>query len=484
MRIFTLLPSGRTRSIGVTIGVSFITALLLLGAPRTATAAEVSALRPYDENPWYWQYRGEPLLLLGATDDDNLFQRPDLIEQLDTLAAAGGNVIRNTMSDRRDRGFEVYPFLQLPDGKYDLDRWSPTYWERFETMLRETAERSIIVQIEVWDRFDYSRDNWEPHPYNPKNNVNYTYAQSGFAEHYPDHAGANKQPFFFTTPKQRNNTVVFKYQSRFVDKMLSYSLSHHHVLYCMDNETNGDEAWGVFWAGHIRRRAAEAGIKVCVTEMWDAWDLKSDEHRRTLDHPERYDFADVSQNNQKKGQEHWDNFQWVHAHIAPKPRPLNTVKTYGADTGRYGNNRDGLERWWRHVIGGAASARFHRPDSGLGLSTSAIAAIRAARKLETVIKLWDVEPANHLLSERADNEAFLAARPGVAYALYFTDGGSVTLNLEESPGRFEVRWIDVGTGEWGQRGTVEGGRKAALNTPAKGHWVAAITKAQAARPGK
>jgi hypothetical protein len=69
----------------------------------------------------------------------------------------------------------------LPDGKYDLERWNDEYWKRFETLLRGTAERDIVVQIEVWDRFDYSRDNWEPHPYNPKNNVNYTYAQSGFA---------------------------------------------------------------------------------------------------------------------------------------------------------------------------------------------------------------------------------------------------------------------------------------------------------------
>ncbi len=163
--------------------------------------------------------------------------------------------------------------------------------------------------------------------------------------------------------------------------------------------------------------------------MWDAWDLKSDEHKRTLDHPERYDFCDVSQNNQKKGQEHWDNFQWVRKHLAAKPRPLNTVKTYGADGGRFGNNQDGLERWWRHVLGGAASARFHRPDSGLGLSEPAASSIRAARKLESLIKLWDVEPANELLSDRAENEAYLAAQPGVAYALYFTNGGAVGLDL-------------------------------------------------------
>jgi hypothetical protein len=229
-------------------------------------------------------------------------------------------------------------------------------------------------------------------------------------------------------------------------------------------------------ADRIRRRAVEIGKKVCVTEMWDAWDLKAPEHRRTFDHPERYDFCDVSQNNQKKGQEHWDNFQWVRARLAKHPRPLNTVKTYGADKGPYGNNRDGLERFWRHVIGGAAAARFHRPDSGLGLSKPAVAAIRAARKPESLIKLWDVEPANQLLTNRADNEAYLAAKPGRAYALYFTDGGSVGLNLKDAPGRFEVRWIDVATGEWGRRATLEAGRVLTVSAPAKGHWAAAIVK--------
>jgi hypothetical protein len=380
------------------------------------------------------------------------------------------------MSDRPDKGFEVYPFQRRADGKFDLRQWNEEYWRRFENLLRWTAERDIIVQIEVWDRFDHSRQNWEPHPYNPKNNVNYSYAESGFAEHYPDHPGGNKQPFFFATPAQRNNAVLYGYQERFVDKLLSYSLRYGHVLYCMDNETSGDEAWGAYWAGFIRRRAAEAGTQVCLTEMWDAWDLKAAEHRRTFDHPERYDFCDVSQNNQKKGQEHWDNFQWVRARIAQQPRPLNTVKTYGADTGKYGNNRDGVERFWRHVIGGAASARFHRPDSGLGLSAPAVAALRAARNLESLIKLWDVEPANHLLSDRADNEAYLAARPGAAYALYFPAGGSVGLDLRQAPGPFEVRWIDIATGQWGQRESLPGGGQPTVAAPGNGPWAAAIVK--------
>ena len=88
-----------------------------------------------------------------------------------------------------------------------------------------------------------------------------------------------------------------------------------------------------------------------------------------------------------------------------------------------------------------------------------------------------MEPANQLLSDRAVNEAYLAAKPAHAYALYFTDGGSVGLDLKNAPGRFEVRWIDIATGEWGKRETLDGGSRVIVSAPAKGHWVAAIMKA-------
>lgn len=172
---------------------------------RAIEVDETRAIQPSAENPWYWQYNGKTVLLLGGTKDDNLFQIPDLKNHLDELASAGGNFIRNTMSDRRDGGFEVYPFRQLPNGKYDLNEWNDEYWRRFENMLQWTHERAIVVQIEVWDRFDYSRNHWEVHPYNPKNNVNYTYEESGFQAQYPDHPGRNVQPFF--SPHHINRTT-------------------------------------------------------------------------------------------------------------------------------------------------------------------------------------------------------------------------------------------------------------------------------------
>jgi hypothetical protein len=186
--------------------------------------------------------------------------------------------------------------------------------------------------------------------------------------------------------------------------------------------------------------------------------------------------VDVSQNNHKTGQEHWDKFQWARAKLETHPRPINTVKTYGADGGRFGSSVDGMNRWWRSVLGGAASARFHRPDSGLGLSEAAKMSIRAIRMIESKAPLWTLLPANELLGERDPDEAYLAARPGEAYALYFPKGGSVTLDLVSVPGNFELRWIDVGTAEWGATQAVAGGGIAKLTAPSGAAWAAVMVR--------
>ncbi|HOC69973.1 MAG: hypothetical protein BWX80_03165 [Candidatus Hydrogenedentes bacterium ADurb.Bin101] len=463
----------------------FLTGLLWL-VTALATGAAEDTLQPWTENPFYWSYRGAPVALLGASDDDNLFQWPEeeLLAQLDRLAAAGGNVIRNTMSDRLDKGFEVYPYLRREDGKYDLNAWNEEYWTRFERLLRETAARDIFVQIEVWDRFDYTDSGnsgrWKRHPYNPGNNINYTYQESGFSEHYPEHPGANKQPFFFTTPRQRNNTVVLPYQQRFVEKMLEHTLKYGHLLYCMDNETNGEEEWGRYWAGFIKERAAKAGKAVYVTEMWDDWDLASPMHKRTFDHPEWYDFVDVSQNTHVKGRENWDRLLQVREYLNAAPRPMNTTKIYGADGNKFGDTaQDGIERFWRHLLAGAASVRFHRPDAGLGLSDKATASIQAARKLMSKLPLWTLTPSEALLSECEPNEAYAAASPGHAYAVYFpAGGGRVTLNTPGVKGRFILFWVDVDSGEWGPEQQVESEDTMEMVTPGNGNWAVVMTTRQ------
>jgi hypothetical protein len=102
--------------------------------------------------------------------------------------------------------------------------------------------------------------------------------------------------------------------------------------------------------------------------------------------------------------------------------------------------------------------------------------VKAARKLEAVMKLWDIEPANGLLTDREDNEAYLACNPGKAYALYFTDGGEVGLDLRKARGRYSLRWIDLRTGERRGEHSISGEKIVMIKAPGNGHWVAVIVR--------
>ena len=441
---------------------------------------EKNSIQPWDKNPRFWQYEGKPVMLLGASDDDNLFQWPAelLVPHLDSMKKIGANYVRNTMSDRQDKGFEVYPFKKTDDGRYDLSQWNEAYWKRFDFFLKETARRNIIVQIELWDRFDYSQKNWDANPYNPKNNINYTKKESGLNEAYPDHPGSNRQPFFFTTPQQQHNEILLTVQCRYMEKILSYTLNYDHILYCIDNETSGEEAWSIYWRDFITAIAHQKGRNICVTEMWDDWNLQSTSHKRTFDHPQRYRFVELSQNTHQTGNKLWDNLRWTAKYTGESPRPMNIVKTYGSDNGRHGSTKQAIERWWLHLLGGVAAVRFHRPDSGLGLSDLSISSIKAARKLESLVKLWELNADRQSLLERSGNKAYITYKSDKVYLVFLPDGGSTALHLNQEKTTYTVRYLNISSGEWlhkkSKKMTLAGTTQ--FSAPDNNEWLIVVTK--------
>ena len=448
--------------------------MLAVGLASTSVAAGTVSSKKieiYTSNPAYWQYGGEPILLLGGSREDNLFQIPDIKKHLDLLKSVGGNYVRNTLSCRDDGN--VWPFRKIND-TYDLDQWNDEFWRRFETFLQLTYERDIIVQIEVWATFDYYRENWAVNPFNPKNNMNYTAEETGLPEKVNTHPIRTGNNFFWSIPAERNQKTVLKYQQRFVDKMLSYSLRYGNVLYCMDNETSVTPEWGKYWSTYIKAQAHAANVAVHTTEMWDKWDLADPQHNPTFDHPETYSFVDISQNNHQKGQTHWDNAQRQRARLSGRVRPLNNVKIYGADTGRFGNDRDGMERFWRNIFGGLASARFHRPLSGLGLGEKAQANLRSMRMLTNRIDIFTCAPHNDLLSDRAPNEAYCLANPGKEYAVYFPNGGGVTLDLRSLKTPAGLTWLNIVKSRWSDEQKITEARRVTFQCPSRDYWAVLI----------
>ena len=449
---------------------------------RQGGNSDENDIKPYKENPRYWQYKGSPVLLLGGAGDDNLFQLPGLEEHLDLLQSIGGNYIRNTMSSR-DSG-NAWPFYLQEDGYYDLDRWNEVYWNRFESLLKLTYERDIIIQIEVWDRFDFSRDPWMANPFNPAYNINYTEDECGMERDYPRHPSGDLQPFFHAIPGMPKYSpeldLVRKYQEEFVDKLLSYSLNYGNVLYCMDNETSTPREWGKYWMSHIQDRAGEK--QVYTTDMFDKFFMPHmcESCIAAIEHPEIYEFLDVSQINSRNfNRMHWDTLAWIlQQRELFSLRPVNCVKVYGGmnSTWGSGSNEDGIERFVRNVIGGCAAVRHHRPPHGNGLGARSQASIKSVRKIETMVKMWGMTPHMELLSGIGDDEAYLTAKQGEKYVILFPDGGKVTLDLSNFPDEFSGRWISIGSGTWGERFSLEGGNLSEIVSPGSGGWFAVLIK--------
>ena len=438
-------------------------------------------IQPYSKNPLYWEYQGKPTVLLGGTVEDNVFQIANLEEHLNLLSSVGGNYVRCTMSSR-DEG-DVWAFLPNNDGIYDLEKPNTTYWDKFHRLLELAQSLEIIVQIEVWDRFDFARAPWQDNPYNPKNNHAYTAETSGLVEVIETHPGKRESSFFRSVPTLDNNTTLLPYQHQFVDWLLDISLDFSNVLYCMDNETNESPEWGKYWATYIQNKGTSIGKTVYTTEMWDAWDLSDPQHNATFDHPELYAFVDVSQNNHNVGLNHWNNLQLVRQRIADSGqlRPMNMVKIYGANTGNYGTHRDAQERFWRAIFGGTASARFHRPPSGIGLSDIAQAHLQSMRMFTDQLDITTCEPRLDLISKRSQNEAYCIAKPSEAYGIFFPDGGQVEL-LVDSIVPFTMDWLDIRVCRWLDRYdiTPQDGQLTVKTPTLDGYWAVLIKSASPA----
>jgi len=430
----------------------------------------------YSKNPHYWQYKGKPLMLLGGSVEDNLYQIANLEGHLDLLQSVGGNYVRCTMSCR-DEG-DVWPFAKLDNGLYDLNQWNDEHWQRFENFLKLTLERDIIPQIEIWayhDLYEGWGKNWSLNPYNPKNNINYTAQDSRLSVSGVDPHNASNR-FFWTVPELDNNTKVLQYQQRFVDKLLTYALDYDHVLYCMTNEIHPGESseWSLYWARYIHEKAISKGVVTHTTEMFWQPDLLHEQHRPSHDHPEIFSFFEAAQNSANRGAENWRIAIGIRQHLNP-PRPINNVKVYGnsiLDLDFTATDKDGVDRFWRNIFAGHAATRFHRPDAGLGLGKRAQVNIKSARMLTDAFDLFTCAPYNEVLREGDGGKAYVLANPSNEYAFYVPDGLAGNINLPLVKGHYILRWLDINECQWVREQTLSASQPITLKPPSSGQWAA------------
>ena len=84
--------------------------------------------------------------------------------------------------------------------------------------------------------------------------------------------------------------------------------------------------------------------------------------------------------------------------------------------------------------------------------------------IEEVVKFWDLVPRMDLLETDEENQAYIAAKEGEYYLVYFTGPWKCRLDLRKNDEVFELRWINYETAEWGEEKELQGGGIAELES--------------------
>ena len=346
----------------------------------------------------------------------------------------------------------------------------------------------------LWDRFDHYQDPWLTNPYNPINNINYTESESGLPTFIDEPAFQIIQPFFLTVPSLDNNLVVLPYQQAFVNKVLSYTFARNNILYNPNNEhqfsLEGRE-WVEYWADYIKNEALLQGKEIYITSLYDGLTPIFD---HVIPQPARFNFVESSKcstYHTPGGEAQYDvAIDVINQTKANGLRPVTAVKVRAHNVlPEIGGQGTSQERVWRGILAGFAGTSQHRlaeaqpppytngaPD--LGFTDLGQKNIMAVRKFTDIITMWECEPHQELLMNRSLDEAYLVAKVGEQYGLYFPYNGSVGLDLTNESGVFNLNWINIRTGLFEGEETVYGGTIAEITVPgdAEDGWAATIVK--------
>jgi len=395
----------------------------------SAKGGSSGSIEPYGANPFYWQYKGEPVLLIGASGDDNPFQwagaqfdqhfldlmdkapgdrlsasdpengRKLLASHLDLLASLGGNWIRNAVFGRfryeqNDPLCDRYPVdyqqvyeYRMVDGKYDLTRSNTAYYDRLRTFLDMTKERGIFVGLDLTDY-----EPWEFSPFTADLNINYAWAEVPELARMKKEMPWGSSPFWCVGP--RENAVLTSFVLKRYETLLDLTLQYDHILYNLKNESCCPVEISDWWCDWLHAYAAKQGKRIQLTEnrllrpmrtyeaeyealgytrdgATNLQDMRLTEVSHSIVNHDRYDFVDIANTSLDSGQRFYDDVAWFRERVDEhKRRPVNFVKMYSTDlTGREkGGHDEAIARCYRAFFAGAAAVRLHRNGQNYGCS--------------------------------------------------------------------------------------------------------------------
>ncbi len=150
-------------------------------------------IRRHPDNPKIFRYRGQPLMLVTATEHYGaVMNRPFAFERyladaaekritltrLFTLFRELQSAINPYSTCKPESPDYVAPFLRTGPGlaldgqpRYDLDQWNPEFFERLHRFLALAEGYGIIVEVVLLSN-TYGDGIWALNPLHPDNNIN------------------------------------------------------------------------------------------------------------------------------------------------------------------------------------------------------------------------------------------------------------------------------------------------------------------------
>ncbi len=338
------------------------------------------------------------------------------------------------------------------EGKFDLSKWNPDYFDRLRDFVSVAASHDIIVELTFFCA-TYDDDYWLRHPFHPGNNVN----QLG------------------TLARQDFNTLkneqVVQFQKALIRKMVAELNEFDNLFYEISNEpwadndvkklnllkTSGASRPEMKWSlySHAASEEALAWQQVMASEIEDA---EKNLHKKHL----------IAQNycNYKQSLEAVDaNIDIIHFHYAwPEAVALNYGwdRPIGFDESGFAGSADStyLQQAWSFMLAGGAIfnnldySYYVGSEDGTG---SYDAPGGGSKRLRQQLKILhgfmdsfdyiNMQPDYSVIYHAPGMISQSLSQPGIQYAIFFQGNAGDWVKLSLPEGEYQYEWIAPDTGQ-------------------------------------
>src|SRR5262245_3464161 len=437
---------------------------LFLPLPLLGGASGHAPLAFHPDNPHYFLFRGKPAVLITSAEHYGavLNRDFDYIKYLDELHAHGliltrtftgvyaedakaFGIARNTLAPTA--GKLICPWARSDTrgyagggNKFDLAKWDPAYFARLKDFLTQAAKRGIVVELNLFCPF-YDDSMWKLSPMNSANNVN-------------DVGKLARESVY----NRKDNGSLQTIQEDLVRKLVTELNGFDNLYFEVCNEP--------YFGG--------------VTEDWQ---------RRIIDViveaekplPNKHLISLNIANGTKKVEGPHPAVSIVNFHYASPP---DAVRTNYKLNKVIGNNETGFKgtadthyrmEGWEFILAGGGlynnldysfavgheSGTFAYPPTQPGGGSAALR--RQLGILKEFIHGFDflrMKPDNSVIREIRSTgsppaRARALVKAGQQMAVYVFGGGSVELVIDLPAGKYHAEWINVLSGDVGQRNELD-----------------------------